>query len=325
MGDGHLDFHDNLDTGEANLIPPYLDQVDPWLGETASDNRYVTVSGDDLLPDMHIGRLPVASPAEASALVTKIIDYEEAPSPGPWQAQALFVADDADGAGDFAVESDVMAGHLPASVKVDRVYYGLTHTLPREATEAIVGAINDGRSIVNYVGHGAVQFWAGEHLFGFEDVNALTNGGRQPLVLPWTCYVGLFDYPGYPSLAESIVRSEGKGAIASWAPSGLGTPAAHEVLATEFYQAVFTDGLHTLGPAMTQAKFSLWARSPEFEELIDTYVLLGDPATELAVPRLLRYPVYLPVVSVFARHGSIDFRPRWSTPRSDDSETPGVN
>jgi len=29
-----------------------LDEVDPWVGETATDNHYVSVSGDDILPDM---------------------------------------------------------------------------------------------------------------------------------------------------------------------------------------------------------------------------------------------------------------------------------
>ncbi|HUW94802.1 MAG TPA: C25 family cysteine peptidase [Anaerolineae bacterium] len=285
MGDGHLDFHDNLGIGEANFIPPYLGQVDRWLGETASDNRYVTVSGDDLLPDMHIGRLPVSSPSEASALVAKIIRYEQASSPGPCKEQALFVADNAEGGDDFAASADAIAQCLPASFEADRVYYGVTHTVPSEATDAIIRNINEGRLLVNYVGHGAVQFWAAEHLFEINNISTLTNTDALPLILSWTCYDGLFDYPGYPSLGESIIRAQGRGAVASWSPSGLGLPAAHEILAGGFYRAVFTDGLHLLGPATTQAKLSLWAQAPEFQELIDTYLLLGDPATELALPR----------------------------------------
>ena len=52
-----------------------LPKVDPWILETASDNRYVTVSGDDNLPDMIIGRLPVTTEIETSAAVSKIIDH----------------------------------------------------------------------------------------------------------------------------------------------------------------------------------------------------------------------------------------------------------
>ena len=27
-------------------FPPFLGEFDPWVGETASDNRYVTISGE---------------------------------------------------------------------------------------------------------------------------------------------------------------------------------------------------------------------------------------------------------------------------------------
>lgn len=285
MGDGHLDFHDNLGLGERNYIPPYLAQVDPWLGETASDNRYVAVSGDDSLPDLFIGRLPVSSPTEASAVVTKIIQYEQSPPAGAWRARALWVADNADGVDDFAMIAEAMAQYLPPTLSVDRVYYGITLTVPSQATAAIVGAINEGRLMVTYVGHGAVQFWAAERLLALGDLGNLTNAGYPPLMLPWTCYEGLFDYPGFPSLGESIVRAQGRGAIASWSPSGLGMPAAHQLLASGFYQAVFGEGLYALGPATNRAKLALWAEAPEFGELVDTYLLLGDPATELALAR----------------------------------------
>ena len=59
VGDGHYDFKNHAATNLPNLIPPYLLHVDPFLGETAADNRYASVDGpDDFLPDMHIGRIP---------------------------------------------------------------------------------------------------------------------------------------------------------------------------------------------------------------------------------------------------------------------------
>ncbi len=64
---------------ETNFIPPYMDDVDPWIGETATDNRYASVSGGDILPDMYIGRFPVRTPAEAQMMVDKTINYEQNP------------------------------------------------------------------------------------------------------------------------------------------------------------------------------------------------------------------------------------------------------
>jgi len=52
VGDGHYDLRDYKQSGLRNYIPPYLAVVDPWLGETAADNRYVSVSGEDILPDI---------------------------------------------------------------------------------------------------------------------------------------------------------------------------------------------------------------------------------------------------------------------------------
>jgi len=41
------------------------------------DNRYVTVSGTDIMPDMMLGRLAVNSATEAEAVVAKIIAYDD--------------------------------------------------------------------------------------------------------------------------------------------------------------------------------------------------------------------------------------------------------
>lgn len=293
LGDGHRDFHDNLGTGEISYIPPYLAQVDPWLGETSSDNRYVAVSGDDPLPDMHIGRLPASNPAEAAKLVAKIIGYEEASHWGGWTERVTLVADDKDDVDDFAAASDAIAQHIPPSYEVARVYYGVTETDARDAADAIVHSINSGSLLVNYVGHGAVQYWAGERLLTIPDIDRLANDRRLPLVLPWTCYDGLFDFPGYPSLGESIVRAGDRGAVASWSPTGLGLSAGHQVLADAFLDALFSDPARTLGPATTQAKLSMWAQVPEYGDLVDTYLLFGDPATSLHAAR--PYRAYLPL------------------------------
>ncbi|MCB0167973.1 MAG: hypothetical protein KDI79_27340, partial [Anaerolineae bacterium] len=69
VGDGSYDFRNHSGYNSFTFIPPYLAPVDPWWGETASDNRLVTVAGSDTLPDLLIGRLPVASAAEVTTIV----------------------------------------------------------------------------------------------------------------------------------------------------------------------------------------------------------------------------------------------------------------
>ena len=98
MGDGSYDMrlYKGL-SSNVTYIPPYLALVDPSLGETAAENRFVTLVGNDLMPDMHIGRLPVNTVAEAKAMVDKIMAYENdcKCQPGGWNKNLLFLADDA--------------------------------------------------------------------------------------------------------------------------------------------------------------------------------------------------------------------------------------
>jgi len=296
VGDGTFDMRDYMGTGIPTFIPPYLEFVDPWLGETAADNRFVTIVGDDPLPDMAIGRLPVNTPEEATVMVNKILAYENNPPEGGWNQQLLFVSDNApdpSGAGDFYAMSDEVIGHVPGGYTVNRVYYGRTHPTVDATRSAIVNHINAGQLLVHYIGHSSIQNWAHEQLFRLKDeVPLLNNGGKLPIMLSMTCYDGYFHYPGYPSLAESLVRREGGGAIASWSATGLGVASGHDYLDRGLLDAIFKSGITRLGPATVAGKLNLYTKTAGYRDLIDTFGLLGDPA--LRIP--LRFRLFLPIL-----------------------------
>jgi hypothetical protein len=284
LGDGHYDPKNYQGYGRASYVPPYLAPVDPWIVETAADNRFVTVDGDDVFPDLIIGRLPANSAAEAQVMVDKAMNYELAPA-GDWKTRVAFVADNADSAGDFAAISDALiACCLGAGYTAHRVYYLVTHPTLAEARAAIIGGINDGRYIVNYDGHGNANLWADPTLFSAGDIASLANGGMLPIMLPMTCLEGYFIYPpaDSQSLGESIVRASGKGAVASWSPTGLGVSTGHDHLDRGFFDAVFKYSHPTLGGATLDGKFRLWQTNQNLD-LIDTYVLFGDPALWIAL------------------------------------------
>ena len=75
LGDGTYDYKDYLQTGVVNQLPPFM--VRTTYLWTASDPAYASVNGDDILPDLAIGRLPAASPEELRAMVEKILIYED--------------------------------------------------------------------------------------------------------------------------------------------------------------------------------------------------------------------------------------------------------
>jgi uncharacterized repeat protein (TIGR01451 family) len=279
--------------GKRTFIPPFLAYVDPVLGETAADNRYVAVVGDDAMPDMHLGRFPVTSLAELAAMVDKTIAYETNPAPGAWRMRAVFVADNPDNAGHFDQLSDVVADHLPPEFVAHKIYLGTTAypvSQAARAQQATLDAFNQGALLFNYVGHSSISNWAGEFLFGVNTLPQVANGSLYPIMLPMTCLEGSFHNPRFPSLGESVVRLYGRGALASWSPTGLGVASGHDYLHRGFYDAVFNRGVVLLGPATTAGKLNLFvnARFPNgalrFEDLLETYVLFGDPTTRIGLP-----------------------------------------
>ncbi len=234
---------------------------------------------------MMLGRLPVNSAAETTVMVDKILDYEQNPPPGDWRQEVLLVADNEDLGGKFDVLSDnLIACCLPSPYQPKKVYYGVTpHTTVGETNTAIRSNISSGKLLVNYIGHASIINWAGEPLFRSTEIPSLTNGDKLPIMLSMTCYEGYHHRPlpaKDDALAEVIVRASGKGAVASWSPTGLGVATGHDYLNRGFYKAVFQGGVRTVGQAVMAGKMEL-AASGQSPDLLDTFTLFGDPALHI--------------------------------------------
>jgi hypothetical protein len=144
LGDATYDGKEYLGTGVLNRVPALtVKSSDLW---TASDPGYGAVNGEDLLPDVAVGRLPAANVEQAAAMVEKVLAYEGAGMDlaGP----AVLVADNPDLAGDFEWDSDQVASRL-GSRNVEKIYLG---ALGRAGTRsAIVDALDRGASLLSAV------------------------------------------------------------------------------------------------------------------------------------------------------------------------------
>jgi len=281
VGDASYDYRDNLQAPNKNLLPTYLVQTH-FVGETASDNWFVDFDGDSL-PEMAIGRLPVSSAAEARIVVEKTVGYERDPTPGEWRQRVLFVADDEQPAFE-TTSDDLIEGYLPPDYQATRVYLS-DFADPEESTGRIIDEINQGAAIVNYVGHAALNVWAKEAVFSSADIANLRNGSKLPFVVTMTCLDGYFHHPQADCLAEELLLAEGKGALAAFAPTSELLPAEQDALVKALFEALFASDAPTLGEAVMRAKRSLPDGGRGYEDLIETYALLGDPALRLAQPR----------------------------------------
>ena len=297
IGDGHFDPKDNLGYGRTSFIPPFLAFTDATLGETAADNRYVSIIGDDVLADLNLGRLSVNTAAEAEAFIEKILAYETNPPEGDWKRQILAIADKPDyfpKPAHYPLISERLLRDLfpSAPFSAEEVYWQWTYTDFTEARAAIQNAFNNGIFLVNYIGHGAYTFWGWDlheenFLFGTDDIPSLQPQNKLPVILAMTCMEGYYLSPNpYSSdqeaLAEVITRTQGKGAVASWSPTGWGSVSGHDVLDRGFFRAVYQGETSLVGEATHTGLLDLWATGNNLD-LLDTFLLFGDPAMRLSL------------------------------------------
>jgi hypothetical protein len=292
VGDASQDYRDKLQTGTRVYVPSQ--NIESSLfGEVSSDNWFVSVSGADPLPDMLIGRLAVETDAQADAVVDKLIAYDSVAIDEGWNRSVLLVnGTEADA---FPTLSNRLAHQLPFDYAAS--FLSPADRSPNEVRDAIVDQMNEGRVLVNYSGHGEYFSWGldasgGGVLFAPDDVARLFNPERLPFITVANCLNGFFAGPAErPALAELLQRREGGGAVAVWAPTGLAQPEGHAVLFEALYRALFAEDLTTFGAATAAAKIEAYGVSTAWQELVETYVLFGDPASKLAIPPVLPYMI----------------------------------
>ncbi len=274
-GDANFDYRNYMKTGKANLAPVYLSWTDE-IGLTPDDNFYVCVAGEDRLPDMAIGRIPGSNAEAITAQVQKILNHEASASVSGGVSAVMLVADNNDP--QYESINETMAAFIPAGIPIERVYlskYGSTDA----ATQDIIAGINHGVSLVNYVGHGAVTNWAGEYLFENSDVALLSNT-LYPFGIQMTCLNGFFAHWDYYCLAEEMIRFGDRGAIGSFASSGLNYTWEHELLEHFIFDAAFNKGEYRLGVLSTVAKLVAYSQGAS-QDMVTTFTLLGDPASRV--------------------------------------------
>jgi hypothetical protein len=269
VGDASLDPKNYLGNGDFDFVPTKL--IDTQLMETASDDWLVDFN-DDGLPEMAIGRLPVRTNQESTAMIARIIDYDKSAG-----SNSVLLASDRNEGFDFAAASEQLKSLLPANVHADEVRRGDMDDA--QAKSQLLAGINRGHRIVNYAGHGSVDLWSGNILTS-GDTRALTNKQNLFLFVMMTCLNGYFQDPALDGLAESLMKAEGGGAVAVWASSGLTKPDQQVMLNRKFLSLILGDA--NSGVAMTLGDAGVRAKA--FVSDLDvrrTWILFGDPVTRL--------------------------------------------
>jgi MYXO-CTERM domain-containing protein len=255
VGDATFDPRNFLGKGDLDFIPTRL--IDTASMETASDDWFV--DGDlDGVPEIAIGRLPVRTPAQADAIVGKLLGYA---GKDDLSRGGLFVTDTDDVDLDFSGASTAGEAKVSDIMPVDR-FQRTTSGTP----DVLLNKLGAGPFLVNYIGHGSVEVWDG--LLNSTQAAALTNDHASIYVV-MNCLNGFFHDLYTTSLAESLITAPQGGAVAVWATSSLAEYAPQPAFDQEFLMRLSRT---SLGEAAVAAKGRITDSDTR-----RTWMLFGDP------------------------------------------------
>jgi hypothetical protein len=300
FGDGDYDYR-NILSGSYKKVPMY--ETEESFDETnsfSSDDYFVSVDGDDLLPDLAVGRITIQTASDAQVVTDKINSYENNSNQGDWRNLNAFVADDDKNGSNaetdgytFMQYCDNAVSGLQAFVNANKIYSSSYPAVSvaggtRRPTcyQAIIDQINQGTLVMNWVGHGNPELWAAEHLLeSTTSIPQMTNADRLAFIITATCDFGRWDDPTTKSGAELFLSRNGGGAIGLYSTTRPILTSDAELATYSTPQALFTRDPTTLQPLpvgtiLYQLKVAGQVGYGTDANIIN---LFGDPALRLNV------------------------------------------
>ncbi len=340
VGDASWDWQERFANAIPNFLPAY--RKDPYY---ASDNWYACVSGEDAVPDLFLGRLPVRDQDDMLVAIRKAHNALEDPDVGPWRGRALFVSDNYESAGNLFEKNtrQLMENWTPPGLDMEQILfrdfaYEDNRFIPEAAVLAeggkmkyspdanlsIIRDLREGRALFEYYGHGGPNVFGHERiLFGggsiYSDIKRLDNGSRLPFAAGMTCDSGRFDYADVKwnlGIGEELLLHGNGGAIGVFASSGKGYPHQHLPLMEGMHEAIFRFGWRRMGVVSTVTKL-LYAMTQSDNTALDMFLLLGDPFVPVPLAQTA-LKVSLNKESVDLRYGgyvrvTVELPPEWPT------------
>jgi hypothetical protein len=279
-----VDAYNNWDTPPAYiLLVGDIAQVPTYTGTEgpdAVDLYYVTINSGDYLPDIFIGRFPASTDSEVTAMVDKTIYYEEANfSDIEWIKKAAFMAGNDNYDITEGTHNYVISNYLePNGYTCDKIYevtYG-------GDTQDVKDALNDGRSLAIFSGHGSIYSWGDGPPFSQSDVRSLTNEGMYPFVCSHSCLTGSFQVS--ECFGETWLREQDKGGIAFWGASESTFWDEDDILQKGMFQAWWDDGLESIGGMTDMALYYVYENysgGGSSKYYFEAYNILGDPSIKI--------------------------------------------
>lgn len=254
-----------------------VEDVPVWTGvysETETDVPYTQIVGDDFIPDIMIGRFSASSAEELTAIINKSISYEQCrfddltalnrltfistSDTGNWQI--------AEGSHDYVISNYLN----PGGIQSDHIrgYSGGN-------TADISQALNSGRTICHYSGHGNSTMWQGPE-FSMTDIAKLDSSSVPIFVISNACETGSFAEA--ECFGESWIRAADRGAFAFVGASNSTYWEHDDIMERAMYDGYFLEEKYSIGAMVQRGLFEVYQQVKSFREYYyDIYNILGDP------------------------------------------------
>jgi gingipain R len=179
----------------------------PSASGGSSDPTYSKLAGSDDYPDIMVGRFSAETSAQVDTQVQRTIEYENMPATlQTWFWRGTGIGSEY-GVGD---DNEYDYQHI-ANIRTQLLAHGYTQVdefygnqSPPPGTTQVTNALNNGRGIINYCGHGSTTSWSTTG-FSNSNVAALQNDNMLPFIFSVACVNGQF--AGYTCFAEAWLRS----------------------------------------------------------------------------------------------------------------------
>ena len=259
-----------------------------------NEDYFVTIDGDDFLPEMMIGRLTNQNDYSLQIMLNKFLLYEKNPyTENPaWFKKAVCCSNN-------AYESQVETKRFAATVMLEDGGFTSVDTLMSDGTEwgtdcsvgidDILDAINDGRSYLNFRGEGWSYGWyANCYDFFTSDVSSLNNGQKLTFVTSIGCGVAMFNANEGNCYGEEWLElgslTNPRGACAFVGPTSNTNTTYNNKIDLGIYTGMFQEGMDTPGQALLRGKLFMYdIFGPEYytEYHYKVYCILGDPSIHI--------------------------------------------
>lgn len=293
FGRGSLDPKKNLESSVYynNLVPVYGNPISDGYFANFNIGSYV------YFPQVSVGRIPAYTTSEAQNVVNKIISNENQ-LPERWIKNFILITGGQNSSEQitFANQSNLIINSYiapnPVSGLAVKIYRNdSTGGVTYNYQDSIIRSINNGSTVVNYIGHAATNVWDN----GLEDPTVLNNNSRQPIVFSMTCFTGKNAETNERSFGEKFYYNSNKGAIGFVGSTGWSFSGSGNTYNMYLFQGFANDSVRFIGDLLKYASGKLKGDSLIFasKNTINCYNLIGDPASKLLFPRHPEFDIKL--------------------------------